>query len=113
MIATILATAALQSTSLTSGQDVLSVCKDRTVEVYCFGYITGLSDGLAASALLNRTEKPYCLPDNITAAEMRNALVAGLEQRRDLWAGNGVAATIIVLRQAFPCGTTQAPPTGQ
>lgn len=102
-LAGLLGAAALQSMSLDTGLDVLRTCQNSEQRLLCYGYIRGLTDGLGTMGMRYGMDGNYCLPANMNLEETRRVLVQDLEARRDLWATNGIAAVVIVLRTAFPC----------
>lgn len=100
-----------QEVSLDNGLGVLRTCEDENLALLCLGYIKGVTDGTSSYALAFGLERAYCAPPNITMGDMRDVIVEDLRERRDYWSFVGTAAVIRVLRDNFPCPTSDASPT--
>lgn len=79
-------------------------------KAYCLAYIVGANDGIESGLVLAEVyteiddlQRPYCLPDNVTAGQLTDVVVAYLRKNP---AERHLAGSIVVfaaLTQAFPC----------
>jgi hypothetical protein len=86
----------------TSGNYWYQICSGSNL-ARCYGYLNGISDADALHAAMGAKGR-WCMPDNVTAEQLRAVVVAEMDRRPEVRHKHFIAIVDEALRRAFPCG---------
>ena len=88
-----------------TSKEFVALCLDETTLFYCYGYISGLSDGVALKQVKGTPFdwQPICIPQSVNVKQKTAVVVRYVESQPARW---HELASILVLsawREAWPC----------
>ena len=87
------------------GNALLEQCEGESAvnKTTCYGYLMGIEDTVDLYYNLGRLNKGWCIPDGVSAGQLRKVAIKGLNDKPE-WLHLPAASSLrLIFKDAFPC----------